>query len=127
MSVLHSPHQSSALSGSGDSPTPAKRMTLESRLQTTSSPRALSVEDVALPRLALGGGCARYRLYDMTVKVYTAVQNRKLPKDVHFLDAATRRQVYQLVFDVIHRKTYYIYIYIYPIIKIYCLRMCTYE
>ena len=44
----------------------------------------------------------------MTLKVYTAVQNRKLPKDVHFLDAATRREVYQLVFDAIHRKNNYV-------------------
>lgn len=47
----------------------------------------------------------KYLLYDTVHQVYTLVCRRKTPAGLHFPDIATKRRVYQMVFDVLYRKS----------------------
>jgi hypothetical protein len=48
----------------------------------------------------------RFRRYDLALQVYdAAVRNGRLAQGANFSDSTCRQNVYQLVFDVLYRKT----------------------
>ena len=51
-----------------------------------------------------GENVERYRLYHPALLIFSAAESGRIAEGVRFPDAASKRKVYQLVFDVLHRE-----------------------
>ena len=103
---MAAPTLPSALSfpSSEDSHTPpSKRFAASS----SSSPQIVTRRTPAGGKVAgavEASGAERFWLYDAALRVYSAVRSGRVARGVHFTDPATKRKVYQLVFDTLYRE-----------------------
>ena len=84
---------------------PAKRFAPETqRFLTSDNCAARDLSTVTVLRRRADPVLERYQLYDTVLQVYSTLCKGEVSVGVHFADAASKRRVCQLVFEVLHRK-----------------------
>lgn len=92
--------------GEGGQTPPAKRFAAGGSPPTAAKTVTHSASSAAASVDRKGDG-EQFRLYDLALRVYSAVRNGRLVDGVNFPDAAAKRKVYRLVFDVLYRENHF--------------------